>query len=512
MISSPHFFLLFNRLMRRSIVPHHPRIWAVRSYYSRSSPRTNLHSRISPLGNPKQSVVPELDGWAESGKRVHVPELRRIILDLRKRRRFTHALQVSEWMGGKGGFVLMPSDHAVRLDLIGKIHGVAAAESYFQSLSEENKTEKTYGSLLNCYVREHLIEKSLSHMQKMKDLGFASVALPYNDLMCLYTNTDQHEKVPDVLAEMKENDVPPDNFSYTICMNSYGARSDIDGMEMVLEEMECQPHITVEWNTYALVANIYIKAGLTDKAVTALKKSEEKLVGNRDGEGYNHLISHYSSLGNKEEVLRLLKLQKASCKRLVNKDYKSILGSLMKMEEFEEAEALLKEWEVAGNCYDLHVPNVVLNGYCQKGAVKKAEMMIEELVKMGKCPISSSYGIVAAGYADRGKMGKAVEFMKRAFAAAPGNEGWKPKPKVVTKILDWFGEEGDVEGVEAFVGLLSTAIGMNREMYHALIRASIKAGRDVDGILSRMKIDNIDVNGETKKILSSRQVTEGLNG
>ncbi|CBI33242.3 unnamed protein product, partial [Vitis vinifera] len=304
-----------------------------RTYYTSRYGKISLYNKISPLGDPNTSVVPELDNWVQNGNKVWVAELQRIIHDLRKRKRFSQALEISEWMSKKGICAFSPTEHAVQLDLIGRVRGFLSAESYFNSLQNHDKTDKTYGALLNCYVRQRQTDKSLSHLQKMKEMGFASSPLTYNDIMCLYTNVGQHEKVPDVLTEMKQSNVYPDNFSYRICINSYGAQSDIQGMENVLKEMERQPHI-------------------------------------RDGLGYNHLISLYASLGNKAEVLRLWSLEK---------------------------------------------------------------------------------------------------------------------------------------NVEAFVGSLRIVIPMNRRMYHTLIMANIRAGKEVDGLLASMKADKIVEDEETKKILGTKQ-------
>lgn len=485
---------------------HYYRFSAVRSYT-----KTSLFSKISPLGSPNASVAPVLDGWIQKGKKANVAELQRIIRDLRKHNRYPQALEVSEWMSNKGVCTITPIDHAVRLDLIGKVHGLASAESYFNSLSLEDKNEKTHGALLNCYVREGLIEKSLQHMQKMKELGFASLALPYNNLMCLYTNLGQHEKVPSLFAELKENGILPDHFSYKLCITSYGMRSDLDRMEKVLEEMEHQSHITMDWNAYCAVANFYMKANCTNKAIEALRKAEEKLLTKADQEGYKHLISLYGNLGNKPEILRLWEVQKSVCKKIANRDFITVLGSLVKLGELEDAEAILKkDWESSKCVYDFRVPNVLLIVYCQKGFVEKAEAIIEDMaVKKGKTPLPSSYGMLAAAYVDKGEMDKAVECMTKGMtkvlSVAHGNEEWKPNAKIIGKILNWFGDEGDVDEAEAFVGLLNKVRPMDRRMYHALIKANIRAGRDVDGILERMKADNIVVNGETDKILSSKQ-------
>ena len=55
----------------------------------------NLFSKISPLGDPSISLLPVLDKWVEEGKKVRGTELQHIVKDLRGRRRFTQALEVS---------------------------------------------------------------------------------------------------------------------------------------------------------------------------------------------------------------------------------------------------------------------------------------------------------------------------------------------------------------------------------------------------------------------------------
>jgi len=75
---------------------------------------------------------------------------------------------------------------------------------------------------------------------------------------------------------------------------------------------------------------------------------------------------------------------------------------------------------------------------------------------------------------------------------------------VISSILSWLSESGDIEDVEAFLCSLKTVVTMDREMYHALIKAYLRGGKEVDGLLERMKVDNIDENEETEKLLSSR--------
>ncbi|MQL84182.1 hypothetical protein Taro_016666 [Colocasia esculenta] len=499
-----------HRALRRSQGLHeslHAAICRRNRWYSAAKPASGgmgLFSRVFPLGHPSISILPELDSWAKGKKDIRPAELNHLLRELRKRNRLKQALEVSEWMKEKGVYSYLPSDHAVRLDLIGRVHGLGPAEIYFNSLDGTDKTDKAHGALLNCYVRECLVEKSLSHMKKMKELGFASNALPYNNIMTLYTNTGQHEKVPSVLAEMKENGVLPDNFSYRICINSYGSKSDIAEMEKVLDEMAQQPQIVVDWNTYASVANSYVKANLPEKALAALKKSEEK-IDKKNGLCYNQLISLYSNLKKKTDMWRLWKLQKQVCKKHINRDYTTMLRALVKLGELEEAATLLKEWESSGNSFDFRVPNVVLVGYRQKGLIDKAEAMLEEFVNKGKTPLPSSWGILARAFKEKGEMKKAFNCMEKALSSYVTNEGWVPNPTVVASILKWLGDEAGVEDTGNFVDLLKRIMPANRMMYHALIKANIRAGNEVNELLDNMKAEGIEEDESTKEILKLKE-------
>ncbi|KAK6917545.1 Pentatricopeptide repeat [Dillenia turbinata] len=474
--------------------------WSSRSYCTSTTKpgKSSLYSKISPLGNSK-TIIPELDNWLQNGNKVSISELNRIIHDLRKRKRFSHALEISEWMDQKSLCPFSPTNHAVQLDLIGKVRGFLSAESHFNNLKDQDKTAKTYGALLNCYARQVQTDKCMSHWQKMKEIGFASSPLTYNSIMCLYSRLGQYEKIPDLLKEMKKNNVPPDNFSYRICINSYGAKSDLEGVESLLKEMESEKHIDMDWNTYAVAANFYIRGGLIDKAVDALKKSEERL-GKKDGLGYGHLITLYASLGMKDNILRLWDLEKSTCKKQINRDYLNMLESLVRLGTFEEAEKLLKEWESSGNQFDFRVPNVVLVGYLEKGLPEKAETLLKDLKEKGKVPTANNWAMVASGYLDKGEMEKAIECIKTAIS-----QGMQPNSKMRARILSSIGEKGSIEDVESFVSLLKTVIPMNREMYHALLKAYIRGGKQVDGLLESMKADQIDENAETKKIICVKQ-------
>lgn len=407
-------------------------------------------------------------------------------------------VQVSEWMNKKGICAFTPIDHAVQLDLIGKVHGFLEAEKYFNGLTEQDKTEKTYGALLHSYVRQRETEKAISHFQKMKEKGFVS-PVAYNDIMCLYIRTSETDKVHDILEEMKKNGVSPDNLSYRMCINSYGDKMDIEGMENILTEMEKDSNIVMDWNTYTVVANCYIKGKFLDKANNALKKAERQLV-KKDGLGYNHLISLQAGLGNKDDVIRLWGLQKSVCKRQINRDYITIVKSLVRLDEFEEAEKLLIEWNSSGNYYDFRVPCFIIDGYLEKGSCDKAKDLLDNLLKEQKATTPDSWGRLAVEFLKKGEVDTSISCMESAFSL--GKKDWKMDSEVVEKLLNGVGEKASLQDVESFVKKLKKFVKFDRGMYHALMKGYIKGEKETGKVSEDMKTDGIEEDEETKKILS----------
>lgn len=60
-----------------------------------------------------------------------------------------------------------------------------------------------------------------------------------------------------------------------IRLNAYVASSNIEEMDKLLNKMETDPLISIDWNTCFVVANGYLKAGLIEKTLALLKRAEQ---------------------------------------------------------------------------------------------------------------------------------------------------------------------------------------------------------------------------------------------
>lgn len=404
------------------------------------------------------------------------------------------------WMSDRRYFPLSPGDLAYRLELINKVHGLERAENYFNNIPKRLKLYQPYGALLRCYAEEKSIEKAEALFEKMEKSNMLS-SFGYNMLIKLYSDIGEFGKMDAAFQEMEEKGILPDFFTYNILMEAYANTSNINGMEKILKRMQ-DPVLPATWHIYAVAAKGYMKIGLMDKALAALKKSEKRIPQKKGRVAYGFILSVYADIGNKDALHQIWNLYKAR-EKLSNSMYMCMISALLKLNDIEGAEAFLKEWETCFDFYDFRVPNLLIGAYCRKGLLGKAESLVGQVIESGRTPFANTWDRLAGGYFREGQTLKAVEMMKKALQFT-GQTIWKPNPENVLASLEYFRDQKDVEAAEEFVKTLRHLVPLTKENYLCLLRTYLLAGKPVTDLLEWMKEDGFNADDETQKILEEK--------
>ncbi|KAL5793791.1 hypothetical protein ACOSP7_002385 [Xanthoceras sorbifolium] len=471
-------------------------------FYSSTSlpdPADTIFRRISRAGHPATSMVAILDQWLEEGRDLKQSDSTRLVKQLRKYRRCGHALQVSEWMSDQRNHSLSPGDIAIRLDLISKVRGLEQAEIYFDSIPESSRVLQVYGALLNCYAAHKSLEKAEALMQKMREFGFLKTSLSYNVMLNLYFQLGKLENLDILLQEMEQNGIKHDRFTFNIRLNAYGASSDIEGMEKLLSKMAVDPHLTLDWNVYVGAAKWYMKAGLIEKGLTMLRKSEHLISGKSKRLAYETLLSLYATAGDKDEVYRLWNLCK-NLGKVYNSAYLCMISSLTKLDDIDGAERIFKEWESVHENFTVQVPNFMISAYCRKGLSEKAEAYVNRFIESGKDPDATTWDRLATGFHANGQMAKSVEAMKKAILA-PRRGKWTPNPFTLAACLDYLKQQGDVGVAEELLKLLRERDHSSTGIYDKLASDFNKENLGVQA-LDQMEREEHIVDGEMHEIIT----------
>ncbi|KAG5525445.1 hypothetical protein RHGRI_031937 [Rhododendron griersonianum] len=339
----------------------------------------SLLRNISALATTDGSgnVADTLYKWVKQGSNnVKTFDIIRCVNDLRETKKYQRALQLCELME-KVKNQMNNADQAVRIDLLGKIEGLASAEEYFNNLEESSKNLKTYGALLGWYCGEKMVDEATDLFERMKGLSFTS-ACNYNMMMSLYLSIGEPEKVSLLAKEMEEAKIAADTCTYNKLLRGFASLKDCDAADGVLERMG-KDKVLPDWLTYAILASIYVEAGLIDKANAALQKLED-MENVRDCKAFDSLIELYSRMSDLSGVNPLLKLDDA-----------------------DSLDKCFSEWESGCPTYDVRICNVILESYLKRNMIKRGVAFYGNLEWSGAAPNLKTRVLVANYFTSRGK-------------------------------------------------------------------------------------------------------------
>ncbi|CAK9313036.1 unnamed protein product [Citrullus colocynthis] len=373
----------------------------------------NSNQEFMKLKLPRNSVTTVLQNGNCEAQRTSITKLRRVVKKLCKSKRFERALEVLMSMETRDNLRMTPAEHALRLELTIKVHGLLKAEDYFNQLPTITSKKASSLPLLHGYVKERNTEKAEAVMVKLRDLGLVVNHHLYNEMMKLYVATSQNEKVPLVIRDMKQNQIQRNVLSYNLWMNACNEVYGVGSVELVFEEMLTDKNVQVGWSTLSTLAKVYMQEGLVDKAFAALKDAEKKLSPcNRLG--YFFLITLYASLKDKKGVFRVWRASKAVSGRPTCANYMCILLCLVKVGEIDEAEKVFKEWELNCRNYDTRVSNVLLGAYVRNGLLEKAESLHMRTLGRGGSPNYKTWEILMEGWVrSQHNVDGAINFLRK---------------------------------------------------------------------------------------------------
>ncbi|WOH07035.1 hypothetical protein DCAR_0626464 [Daucus carota subsp. sativus] len=463
----------------------------------------DLGSRIFRLVFRKRSATMVIEKWVEEGNRVSGSELRRISTQLVKFKRYKHALEILNWMETQDRFQMTAADHAIRLKLITEEHSIDEAEKYFASIPSPSQ-KYAFLHLLRFYVKEKDTEKAEDLMTKMNDSGMIVSPHPLNEMMKLYVATSQFAKVVFVIQHMKRNMIPRTVLSYNLWMTACAEVSGVSSVEVVFKLMEIDKHVVVGWSTLATLANIYLKEGLIDKATWAVKAAEKKLSA-VNHLGYLFLMTIYTSLNNKDAILRLWEACKKVDRKITCANYMTVISSLVKLGHIYEAEEIFTEWESQCRKYDIRVSNILLGVYMRNGNTEKAEALHLRTSERGGQPNYKTWEILMEGWVKNQEMEKAVNAMKKGFAMLKHCE-WRPSSSIVETIARHFELTGDIGGATRYVGVIKRFGLASLPVYKSLLRLHTCNQRPIDKIIVMMQKDNMELDEEVLTLIQSTEV------
>lgn len=431
---------------------------------------------------PGLSVASALDTWVKEGKEVSRQEISMAMLELRRRRMFGRALQLSEWLEANNELEFVERDYAARLDLIAKVRGLQKAENYIEKVPASFRGEVIYRTLLaNCVVANNA-KKAEEVFNKMKDLEFPVSAFSCNQLLLLYKRLDK-KKIADVLLLMEKQNIKPSLFTYRILIDTKGMSNDMHGMDQILETMKAEG-VQPDAYTLSILAKHYATAGLKEKAEAVLKEIEgENLRTNRGA--CRALLPLNAMLGKADEVGRVWKVCESNPRI---EECMAAIEAWGKLKRIEEAEAVFdimsKKWQKLSSKHY----SALLKVYANNKMLTKGKDLLKRMADSG-CRIGPlTWDAIVKLYVEVGEVEKADSVLNKASQ----HNQLKPMFNSFMIVMEQYVKRGDIHNSEKIFYRMRQAGYIARiKQFQALVQAYINAKAPAYGMRERIKADNI---------------------
>uniref|UniRef100_M1AV37 Pentatricopeptide repeat-containing protein n=1 Tax=Solanum tuberosum TaxID=4113 RepID=M1AV37_SOLTU len=250
---------------------------------------------------------------------------------------------------------------------------------------------------------------------------------------------------------------------------------------------------------------------LQDKANSTLREMEKR-ISRKDRTAYASLINLHANLQNKDEVFRIWKEMKSIFRKVNDTEYSCIILSLLKLDEFGEAMNMYTEWEAVSVTKDTRIANLILAAYIYKNEMEKTVDFHNRMMQKGISPSYTTWELLMRGYLKQKEMDEVLKFFKKTVMSV---SKWDSDAKMVREMLHVIEEQGDIQVAEELLFTLRHAKYVNTEIYNALLRTYVNAGKMLMIVAERMKKDNVKMDEETQKLIgitSKMTVTKVPNG
>ncbi|XP_052140250.1 pentatricopeptide repeat-containing protein At1g80270, mitochondrial-like [Oryza glaberrima] len=446
------------------------------------------------LVSPRVDVAGATKKWLNDGNTLERSELFYVLLSLRKRKLYTKALQLLEYVEESKLFDLGERDYASRVDLVAKVHGIYKAEKYIENVPASHRGEVVYRTLLANCVAIANVKKTEQVFNKMKDLGFPVTVFSCNQLLLLYKRVDK-KKLGDVLTMMEKENVKPSLFTYKLLVDTKGAARDIEDMEKVIQAMQAdgiEPDLLIQ----ATIARHYIFGGYREKAEAILEQIEGDDI-NENRSACKFVLPLYAFLGKKADVERIWKVCEVNARLDECMSAIEAFGKLGDVEKAEEIfENMFKTWKTLSFKYY----NAMLKVYANKKLFDKGKELAKRMGDDGCRLGPSTLDSLVKLYSDAGEVEKADSILHKLSY----KNKIKPLYTTYLMLLDSYSKKGDVHNAEKLFSKVRQMGYTGRiRQYQLLLEAYLNAKTPPYGFKERMKADDIFPNRAVASLLAA---------
>lgn len=341
---------------------------------------------------------------------------------------------------------------------------------------------KCYGILLRAYMRGSLVEQALDAFNHLCTGARLGQSLCHN-LICLCKAAERYDEAIHVFQEMQRSGTTPGLRTSCTLMDIHGLKGAIQEAETIFKELQSSGQ-ELDSVAYNVVINMYLRAGLLERAAEILKMVNEHEGFQPDACLFLSMLRVCTKCGMHQEGVKVYQWMLRSKLTWTAALYNGVIHCCGRALPLEQITKVFQAMVYAKVPVNTVTCNVMIDIFGKAGLLDKAENVLRLAQKQGvQDHISFNTIIDAYGkYKDFNKMEATLTEMQ--------NEGFNGYVEAYNSMLDAYGKAGQVSKMEDILERMSRA-GCNPNMstFNTLINAYGKEGliEELQGVLQQME-------------------------
>ncbi|KAA8519256.1 hypothetical protein F0562_013512 [Nyssa sinensis] len=368
----------------------------------------------------------------------------------------------------------------------------------------ETRTERrvlvtVYSMLVNCYVKENMINVALKLTCQMKHLNiFPSIGV-CNSLLRALLASELMELAWDFLEEMQSQGMGFNASIISLFICKYCTTGNIDaGLELL---MKMKKHgINPDVVAYTIVIDSLCKRSHLKEATSVLFKMTQMGIS-LDSVSFSSVIDGFCKVGKSEKAIDILKIFSLSPNVYV---YNSFISKLCTDGDMVAACNIFHEMSELGLLPDCFSYTTIIGGYCKMGEIKKALYFLGKMLRSGIKPSVATYTTLIDGYCKSDNMDMAEHLFQKMMT-----EGLVPDVVSYNALMNGYGKKGQLHKAFELLDMMRSAdVSPDTVTYNTLIHSLV-----VRGFMNEAKdlLDELIKRGFSPDVVTFTGIIDGFS-
>ncbi|KAM6584420.1 hypothetical protein CsatB_011422 [Cannabis sativa] len=353
----------------------------------------------------------------------------------------------------------------------------------YETHSERNILESVCSMLVNCYMKENMVNKALKLTCQMKNLlSIYPSDRVYHALLRGLIGSQQLELAWEWLDDIQSRGMGLNASTISLFIHNYCKEGDLESGWKLLCQMRkygMKPDVVL----YTIIIDTLCKMSCPNLATSLLFKMIHFGIS-PDSVLLSSVIDGYCKLGHMEEAINILKVFKLQHNIFM---YNSFISMLCLDGDIVKASRIFHEMTEFGLLPDCFSYTSIIGGYCKVGDIQKGFLYLGKMFKVGIKPSVTTYTTLIDACCKFGTMEMAECLFSKLVT-----DGLLPDVVVYNTLVYGYGKKGQLQKVFELLDMMKSSnvcpdvVTYNTLIHSLVIRGYVNEAKSVlDELIQR---------------------------